>query len=449
MDGRLAERPGSAPVIVLGAGLAGLAAAAFLRRRGMRVRIFEASRQIAGMAVTHTDKDGFSYDFGAHFITNRLAAALGVSANCRTVEHYGEAVRLQGHSYGYPFGLLRRPDFLWSALRTRAMATAHSTPASAADVFRARYGTALAEQVAIPLLEAWSGVPADQLAPAVAGALKHSIGHTMLLKLNGRLHHRAVAIGYSHEMPETRHVWHVYPMGGVAFLCAQLAKELQGCISLETPVEQILVENGRAVAVRAGGREHPAAAVVSTAPVHLLARLVVGTEALKPLARFRYRPMVFVNMRFEGRGLLPDTVLWTPDTTGPFFRLTETPLSMPWVAPDGKTLITADVGCEVGDDTWLSGDDELGEQCVAKLDWIPGARSRYLGCRVLRSAIAYPAYRLEYEAERQRFARSTGVDGLYSVGRNGEFAHLLMEDVYWRTLASMRRLVSEQAAIAA
>jgi hypothetical protein len=30
------------------------------------------------------------------------------------------------------------------------------------------------------------------------------------------------------------------------------------------------------------------------------------------------------------------------------------------------------------------------------------------------------------------------VTDLLSVGRNGEFAHILMEDVYWRTLARVR-----------
>jgi hypothetical protein len=34
------------------------------------------------------------------------------------------------------------------------------------------------------------------------------------------------------------------------------------------------------------------------------------------------------------------------------------------------------------------------------------------------------------------------IAGLYSVGRNGEFAHILMEDVYWRTLAKTRDMVA-------
>ena len=193
-------------------------------------------------------------------------------------------------------------------------------------------------------------------------------------------------------MPESPNVWHVYPVGGVSVLCERLVKTLDGCIELNTPVQQIMVDHGRVTGVRAGGREYAASAVVSTAPVHILARLVSDSEALRPLAAFRYRPMVFVNMRFEGRGLLPNTMLWTPQEGAPFFRLTETPLSMPWLAPAGKTMITADLGCSVGDETWRASDEALGQQCLDHLSWIPDARARYLGCRIMRSAIAYPVY---------------------------------------------------------
>ena len=34
-------------------------------------------------------------------------------------------------------------------------------------------------------------------------------------------------------------------------------------------------------------------------------------------------------------------------------------------------------------------------------------------------------------------------EGLYSVGRNGEFRHIFMEDVYWRTLKKMRQLLAD------
>ena len=139
--------------------------------------------------------------------------------------------------------------------------------------------------------------------------------------------------------------------------------------------------------------------------------------------------MVFVNLRMEGRGLCPDVVLWTPEKRFPFFRLTETPLCMPWLAPAGKTLLTVDIGCQVGDPTWTMPDEQLGEFCIEQLKPIvPDARQRYLGCRVLRTPVAYPVFARAYESDRQRFAAGQEIHGLYSVGRNAEFSHIL-----WKT----------------
>src|SRR5439155_24732961 len=187
---------------------------------------------------------------------------------------------------------------------------------------------------------------------AVGDKLPGGIASTLALKLAARVSRRAVAIGYCREQPQSPRVWHVYPERGVSTLCQKLADDLGDAVHLESPVEKIVVQDGRFVAVRVGGREEPSAAVVSTAPVNVLPRLVEGTDALDHLARFRYRPMIFVIMRFQGRGLLPDVVTWTPESRFPFFRLTEVPLSMPWLAPEGKTLITVDIGASVGDEHW-------------------------------------------------------------------------------------------------
>jgi len=434
---------------VLGAGVAGLVAADELRRRGVEPLVFEAGPRVAGMAESHHDPDGFSYDTGAHFITNRLATAIGVNNRCRTVRRYGESVYDdKGSVAGYPFGLMRNPRYVASALAAKGRGLrGEDEPVTAADFFRAEYGRALADDVVLPLIEAWSGAPADRLAAAVGKKIPTSIIHTMVLKAAAKVTKRAVAIGYCNEKPQSIDVWHVYPEGGVSLLCEALADSLGDAISLETPVEKVLVEDESVVGVRVRGEVVEVDGVIGTAPISVLPRLVEGTTRLDRFADFRFRPMVFANLRLEGRNLLPDVVMWVPDHSFETFRVTEAPLSMPWLAPEGKTMITVDIGTDVGSELWTMDDEDLGRRCLAELErLVPGISRRYLGCRVVKTPIAYPVFSLDYEEARADLAANgTGVEGLLSVGRNGEFDHILMEDIYWRTKAKIQRWVEAGA----
>lgn len=405
--------------------------------------VLEGSSSIGGLSRSFYDDEGFTYDFGAHFITNRLAATLGLGAHCRTVEHYREAIWLDGKTYSYPFGLIRNPRFSVGALLGR-LEPSRSPARSARDVFERRFGRRLCEEVAAPLLEAWSGVPAEELAPAVASKVDTSVPMTMWLRAAGRLTKRAVAIGYCRELPESASVWHVYPKRGVGELVAKLASEVEDAIALNCRVEAIVVRNERVTGIRAGGEEMPVQGVFSSAPLHVLPKLVRGSSAVDDLTQFRYRPMLFVNLKLRGRRLLPEIVTWTPSRKYPFFRLTEAPWAMPWLAPEGKTIVTADIGCEVNDEVWRLSDEDATALVTKKLtDFVPDVQNRLLGSSVMRTPLAYPVFMASYEARRQELASRSPIAGLVQIGRNGEFDHLLMEDVYWRTRRATARFIAE------
>ncbi len=435
------------PIAIVGGGMAGLTAANFLKSNNIPFVLYEAGKKIAGFATSFKDADGFSYDFGAHFITNRLAEAIGISSECRLVKHYGEVVWLKGKTYNYPFGLIKIPRMSLSWIGDHLKLSKKEVPESAADWFRTRYGSALADEIALPLLEAWSGAPAEDLSPALGdGLFGGGILKTLYLKTAAAISGRAVACGYNREKPETPRVWHVYPNGGVSALCEKLAEGMADSIKLESPVQAILVENEKVVGVEVNGEIQEVSAVISTAPVNILAKLVKGTAALESMSKFRYRPMVFVNMRFEGSKLFPDTVIWFPEKEFPFFRITEATHSMPWMAPKGKTILTVDIGCQKDDEVWKMNDGDLTELCLANLEKIiPGVRGRFLGSNVLRTQISYPIFLNEYEPQRKSFEQSTNIENLLSVGRNGEFSHMFMEDVYWRTKKKVQSLIEKQA----
>jgi protoporphyrinogen oxidase len=427
-------------VAVLGAGIAGLTAATELRRNGADVTVYEATARVAGLAASHHDEDGFSYDVGAHFITNRLAAAIGVAGECRTVKRYGEVVWLNGRCYSYPSGLLGVPRYLASAAASRARPHRDAGPSgSAEEWFRRSYGDALATEIALPLLEAWSGAPSGELASSVGDKIPSSIAETIALRVAARMSHRAVSIGYCGEQPQNSGVYHVYPNRGVSTLCERLARDLT--IKVESPVQRIFTDGDRVTGLRVADEEVETDAVFSTAPVNVLPRLVDGAaHALDRFGEFRFRPMVHVNLKLQGRDLLPDVTFWAPEAKYDFFRITEAPQSMPWQAPDGFTMFTVDIGAEIGDHFWDMDDDVLTDLVLTQLaDIVPDVRSRFRGSRVLRTKLAYPVFLRAYEPARQALEESTGVDNLLSIGRNGEFAHILMEDVYWRTLRKTRR----------
>lgn len=431
------------PVAIVGGGLAGLVAAMELRGRGQRVRLFEAASEVGGLARTMVDDDGFSYDFGAHFITNRLADQLAASHLCRTVAQYGEDVVIDDKVYRYPYGLARRADFVRSFV-AQQMRRDRKVPQSARDVLIERFGEALTEAVAQPLIEAWSGAEGDRLAPAVVDKFDEGVLKTLYLKAAGKITGRAVTIGYTRERPSSVRVYHVYPRGGLGSLMAYVAERLRSVIELESRVQAIYVTGARVTGIRVNDEDISVKAVVSTAPVHVLPKLVVGSDLLDGYAQFRYRPMISVNLRMKGRGLLTNTVQWFPGAATPYFRLTEASLSMPWLAPEGKTIVTADIGAFVGDEMWSMDDADLAALCLDHVAaTVPGAKERFLGSRVVRIPLAYPIFLNAYESVRQAFEGGLPIDGLVTVGRNGEFAHILMEDVYWRTRKRIGALVRE------
>jgi oxygen-dependent protoporphyrinogen oxidase len=425
-----------APVVVLGAGFAGLVAGVELRRLGVDVVVLEAADAIGGLATSHR-VDGVTFDTGAHFVTNRLATAIGVMDQCETAADYRESVWRSSTNSSYPLGLMRSPRYATSAVAARVRPG--PTAVTAADRFRQEYGRALADEIALPLLEAWSGLPADQLDPSVLDKIPGGIASTVALTLARRVTHRPIAIGYCGEAPQSANVWHVYPRRGLDVFVRRLADELGDRVVLSTPVESIDVSDGRVTNVRAGGRDFPAAAVVTTLPAPLLPRLLAD-PAVAPLAQLRFRAMVFLQLRVRGRGLLPAPVTWTPESAFPFFRVTEAPMAMPWLAPLDQTVLTVDIGAQVGDATWETDPTVLAETCLDALGAIvPDIRRRHIGTYSTKTALAYPVFALATEAARRRVS-THDIRGLVSAGRNAEFGHLLMEDVYWRTLRTTRAL---------
>lgn len=162
------------PVVIVGAGISGLAAAYELTRRGVRVRVLEASARPGGLI--HTESiDGFTIEAGPDSILNAKPAALalvrelGIAAELQAVREGARAFVLKGgtlHALPQPSFLgipltpeaLARYDLLSAGGRAR-MAQEPTIPArdisedeSVGSFFRRRFGPEVVDLIAQPLL---------------------------------------------------------------------------------------------------------------------------------------------------------------------------------------------------------------------------------------------------------------------------------------------------------
>jgi len=99
-----------ADVVVVGAGLAGLTAAAFAARAGARVLVLERTEEVGGRAATH-DNDGFLFNVGPHALYDgghaaRTLTELGVRYSGRRPSASGGLAFHEGGLHALPGGFV-------------------------------------------------------------------------------------------------------------------------------------------------------------------------------------------------------------------------------------------------------------------------------------------------------------------------------------------------------
>ena len=270
------ERTG--PVVVVGAGLAGLTCAAELTRAGQSVVVLEASDRLGGRIRTDR-RDGYLLDRGFQVILDAYPAVrrqLDVSDLRPAAFDSGATIwdgrrrqnlanpilhpRALGEDLRSPlFGLLDKARLAVLAVRVRMgrwesasdAAGDPETDRSGADLlWDSGFGRRAVDSFARPF---WGGITLD---PALAGS-QATLRYTLKMFLEGRA---------------------VLPESGMQALPDHLASRLRlGTIRYNTPVEEVVREGDRVIGVRVRGEVRPASTVViATDPP--TARRLTGDE---------------------------------------------------------------------------------------------------------------------------------------------------------------------------
>jgi phytoene desaturase len=284
----------AAPVVVVGSGFGGLAAAVRLRAMGHQVTVVEAADQHGGRAGV-IRQDGFTFDMGptvitAPYLLDELFHLVG-----RDPRSYYELVPVD------PFYRVRFPDgshfdYVGDEDRLIAQIAALSPPdvdgyrrllATVRQIFDVGY-TKLADQPFDRLSDMLRVVPSMIRLRSDQTVWQMVCRHIQDPRLRQVFTFQPLLVGGSplrtssiylliHWLERKWGVW--FPLGGTGALVGalvQLLEELGVELRTSSPVEEIEVERGRTVAVRLGSGERlPCSAVVFGGdPSHAYGRLV-------------------------------------------------------------------------------------------------------------------------------------------------------------------------------
>jgi hypothetical protein len=233
----------SAKVLVIGAGIGGLAAAYWLCQRGHDVEVLEASNRPGGRMLT-LERKGDRVDVGAQFYhTNfrhaaQLLDAVDLSGTRRSINgkvHFAlrdGSTYLYDHRVPYMKMLGLRGNLKLASFILRHLILGHRFPTN-------RIVHDIPEYDNVAAMDIW---PAPSDAP-----LRDFILTTMGVAEAGGLPEWMSLYHFVHTLRITMFSSFFGLAGGVASLAEELAKRLP--VQYEAPVRQLVVEKGRVVGV--------------------------------------------------------------------------------------------------------------------------------------------------------------------------------------------------------
>jgi protoporphyrinogen oxidase len=419
------------PILVLGAGPAGLTAGYLLGKAGRKAIVLEAEDQVGGIAKT-VEHDGYRFDLGGHrFFTK------SVEVDALWHEVLGDEFLLRprmsriywnNRYLDYP---LRGPDVIRKlgpielarcmASYLRAAVRRNKVDDSLEDWVSNRFGRRLFELFFKSYTEKVWGVPTSEIRAEWAAQRIKGLSFFSAAK--------AAFFGNKDNEVKSLISEFNYPRFGPGQMWEAMTAAIHGQggeVRLEERVEGLEIADGRVVRVTAGGEtyEDPAA-VISSLPLREIVEMASPPppqDVLEAARGLRYRDFLTVALVVDGEDLFPDNWIYIHEPGVRVGRIQNFRSWSPWMVPDpDKACVGLEYFCFEGDDLWTMADDDLVDLAAGELAQLRLApKSKVDRGYPTRVPKAYPIYDADY-AERVATIRVwlDGIENLQQVGRNG------------------------------
>lgn len=420
------------PVIIIGAGPAGLTAAYQLVKAGIRPLVLEQDDKVGGIARTEVYK-GYRFDIGGHRFYTKVQSVDQLWQEVLKDEFIKvprlSRIYYQGRFFNYPldiFNTVKNLGIVESLLIFLSYIKAKLSPSPEEQTFDQwvsnRFGERLYKTFFKTYTEKVWGIPcheiqADWAAQRIKGL---SLRTAVINALFGSNDTKTLIKEFD------------YPILGPGMMWERFTEAIEkqgGKVLLNTTVTEIKREGNRVIGIRAqrGGEtvEYEAERVISSMPVSALIRWMnpLPPEDVVHAARsLKYRDFLIVSLVIKAKDLFPDNWIYIHTPEVKVGRIQNFKNWSEAMVPDlNKTCLGMEYFCSQGDTIWEMSDADLIQLATREIDKLGLAKATDVEDGVvIRQLKAYPVYDGEYRQHLdvlQGFMKT--MENLQTVGRNG------------------------------
>jgi len=427
----------AAPVVVIGAGPAGLTAAYELVKRGDSVVVLEASDVVGGISQT-VERDGWRFDIGGHRFFTKVEPVEALWHEILPDEDFLLRPRMSriffdGKYYDYPLkasNALKNLGIMEAILCVLSYVRAQIRPPKDQTNYEnwlvARFGWRLYRKFFKTYTEKVWGVPvhempADWAAQRVKGlSLGNAIINALLPKRNQK---EITSLIEEFQYPK-------YGPGMMWERCRDLVIKGGGSVVMNASVTSINIADGRATSVtvaHSDGRTEviEASHVISTMPMNELVAAIdppAPHDVTHSGANLHYRDFLSVALVVPEADGFPDNWIYIHASDVKVGRIQNYGSWSPFMVKEGKTCLGLEYFVFEGDELWTATDEDLierGKRELAALNLVdPSKVERGFVVRVKK---AYPYYDSTYKEKVALIAGylEGAAPNVHPVGRNG------------------------------
>lgn len=429
--------------VILGAGLSGLSAAAWLTRAGQPVTVVEKDTEVGGLARTITHGD-YRFDLGGHrFLTDNQQLQSFVSEllgdDLLSVPRKSQ-IYIAGQYIDYPLTPLNAVFGLGPAKTGRILLDYGKEKVLGS--FRPKKITSLEDWVVAQFGRTIFELYFKNYSEKVWGIDSRNISKDWVSKRIdglslGRFIQHSLIRFHRHRVKTLTDTF-LYPRMGIGQLADRMSELIQtkNVVKTASTVERIVHKQGRIEAIECAcaGEKHAitGSSYISSLPItQFIAKMNPRPPAAvrRAASKICFRSLVIVALFVKKKRLTDLTWMYFPEDVVPFGRIHEPKNWSSELAPHGQSHVVAEYFCNTGDAVWQSSERNLCDLTAGHLEKLGFlARTDVLDGTVLRIPYAYPVFDLQYQSHLRVITDFLDTfDNLHLIGRSGLFSYLNMD----------------------